>query len=121
MFIGAVDTLGTEWSDRMVKPKRLVPCSADGGCQVIRIKWRKWGKSIATGKGTARYNDCEPFCARGRFHNARGARLRAYRLRNGTCGDETVRYYTRVRITWPKRVGLRRLTLKLKATCPDDT
>jgi hypothetical protein len=97
-----------------------VPCSADGGCQVIRTKWRHWGRSVATGRGMAKFNDCEPNCARGHFHKVRGARVRAYRLRGGTCGAQDVRYYTRVRINWPKRLHFRARTMKLKASCPAD-
>ncbi len=119
VLIGDID--GFKWTDRLLKPRSLVPCSGDGTCRVIRTKWRNWGKATATGRGIARFNDCRPFCAEGRIHKLRGARIRAYRLRKGACDDETVRYYTRARFTWPRRSHIRRMTLKLKATCPDDT
>ena len=119
-YIGGIDDGSFNWTDRLQKPRRLVPCSGDGNCQVIRTKWSHWGRSTATGRGTAKFNDCKPYCAVGHFHKLRGARVRAYRLRNGSCNGADVRYYTRVRITWPKRSHLPRETLKLKATCPAD-
>jgi hypothetical protein len=110
VLVGAVDTSGFGWTDRLQKPRLLVPCSGGGNCQVIRTKWRDWGEATATGRGIARFNDCKPFCAKGHFHKARGVRPRAYRLRDGLCMSEHVRYYTRVRVTWPKRSHLRRRT-----------
>lgn len=110
---------GNAWTDRLQRPRRLVPCSADGGCQVIRLKWHHWGKTVASGRGTAKINDCQPYCARGHFHKFSGARVRAYRRRDGSCEGTPVRYYTRVRITWPRRAHFRRrMTVKLRAVCP---
>jgi hypothetical protein len=123
VYVGMIGKLGgpaSRWTDRLQKPTRLVPCSADAGCQVIRTKWRKWGKTTATGRGTAKVNDCEPNCALGHFHKTRGARVRAYRLRTGTCNDAAVRYYTRVHITWPRRLHLHTGTMKLAPTCESD-
>ena len=109
------------WTDRLQTPKRLVPCSADAGCQVIRTKWRSWGQAVASGRGTAKVNDCRPSCRLGHFRKVRGARVRAYRRRDGTCGGKVVRYYTRVRVTWPSRLDMRAHTLKLAAACEADS
>ena len=46
--------------------------------------------------------------------------MRAYRLRGGTCNDQAVRYYTRVRITWLRRLHFRAATVKLRARCAVD-
>ena len=120
-YLGGIGDSGINWTDGLQKPKRLaLPCSADGGCQVIRTKWRKWGKATATGRGIAKLNVCRPNCARGHVHKLRGARVRAYRLRTGSCESNDVRYYTRVRVTWPKRSHQRQMTMKLTATCPAD-
>ena len=118
--IGKAGGLTTRWTDRLQMPRRLVPCSASGGCRIIQTEWRDWGRPTATGRGTAKVNDCRPNCALGRFRTTRGARLRAYRLRGGTCYGTTVRYYTRVRVTWPRRLHLRAHTLKLAPTCDTD-
>ena len=122
-YIGAIGKSGgptTRWTDRLQKPRRLVPCSADGGCQVLQARWRNWGRAVATGRGTAKVNDCRPDCASGHFRKANGARLRASGRRDGTCGGTTVRYYTRVRVTWPRRLHLRAHTMKLAPTCGVD-
>jgi hypothetical protein len=123
-YIGATGKSGgstVRWTDRLQKPSRLVPCSADGGCQVIRAKWRDWGKSSASGRGTAKVNDCRPNCALGHFRKTPGAWLRAYGRRDGTCKGTAVRYYTRVRVTWPRRLHMRARTLKLAPTCGRDS
>jgi hypothetical protein len=116
VYIGAI---GQEipWTDRLQRPRRLVPCSADGGCQVIRLRWRNWGEPTASARGVANINDCRPYCARGHFRKTPGARVLAYQRREGSCRGVTVRYYTRVRITWPRRLHLARRTMKLSRSC----
>jgi hypothetical protein len=116
-YVGAIGSEAIRWTDRLQKPRELVPCSGSGACRVIRTKWRRWGKAIATGRGIARINRCVPTCADGNMTKTRGARVRAYRLRAGFCNGNPVSYYTRVRITWPRRLHLPRMTLKLTRLC----
>ena len=123
-YIGALGRVAgptIQWTDRLQRPRRLVPCAADGGCEVIRTKWRHWGSASATGRGTAKVNDCRPNCTLGHFHKVPGARVRAYRRHDGTCNDVAARYYTRVRVTWPRRLHLRAHTMKLAPTCEPDS
>jgi hypothetical protein len=119
VFVGAIGSgsFASRWTDRLQRPRRLVPCSGDGNCQVIGTRWRNWGKTTASGRGTAKVNDCLPNCALGHFRKFRGARVLAYRRRDGACKGEAVRYYTRVRVTWPRQTHLPRETLKLSRTC----
>jgi hypothetical protein len=122
-YVGAIGKLGeslARWTDRLQKPRRLVPCSGDGNCQVVQTWWRNWGRAVATGRGTAKVNDCRPTCALGRFRERRGARLRAYRRRDGSCDGQAVRYYTRVRVQWPDRLRMRTHTMKLAPACASD-
>ena len=122
-YVGAIGKSGgplIRWTDRLQRPRRLVPCSADGGCQVIRTTWRDWGRGVARGRGTAKVNDCRPSCALGRFHKVPGAKVRAYRRRDGTCEGKVVRYYTRVRVKWPRRLYMRAHTMKLASACEAD-
>jgi hypothetical protein len=65
----------------VVRPRRIVLTCADAGLIVQTIHWTSWGHRIAKGRGTVRYNDCDPFCAGGHYHYVRGARLRMSRIR----------------------------------------
>lgn len=61
-----------------VRPRQIVLTCADAGLIFQRIRYSRWGGSVATASGTVRYNDCDPFCAGGRIHYVPGtARMTA--------------------------------------------
>ena len=99
------------------KPRSVHPFSADGNASLYRLRWRGWGKSRAYGKGRAVANNCIPNCADGRFVRRRGARVTLYRLRAGDCRGQDARFYTRARLWFPRGLGLRPFTVKLKTGC----
>ena len=71
------------------KPHTIILACGDGNAQLKSIHWYRWGGSNARG-WTRRfiYNDCDPYCAVGRFHRRRappGPRS-CQRLLALTCG-----------------------------------
>jgi hypothetical protein len=48
------------------KPKSIVVACGDANNQVTGIKWESYGTDAASGKGTAKVNDCKPNCASGK-------------------------------------------------------
>ncbi len=74
-----------------------------GHAYLYGLSWRRWGEARAYGRGNAAANNCEPSCAGGRYLFRRGARVTLYRLRNGDCNGEPVRFYTRALLRFPAR------------------
>ena len=82
---------------------RVAPRTWDAGCtgsnELVRARWRHWGRRVATARGQTVVRTCDPNCAEG------GSRLypasaRASRI--GICKDDHGRrrpFYTRVRLT----------------------
>jgi hypothetical protein len=66
--------------DHRLRPRTVVVACGDGYASLIGLRWRRWGFAEATATGTARLNDCIPYCARGTYRLVR-ARARAYDLR----------------------------------------
>jgi hypothetical protein len=50
-------------------PKQLTLACADANYLLTQLRWRHWGRATATASGTARANDCTPYCAAGHFHS----------------------------------------------------
>lgn len=50
-----------------IKPKEM-QLSGDATLFVNEIRWHGWGTTMATGRGTAKADDCDPNCATGKFH-----------------------------------------------------
>ena len=100
-----------------VKPRQLHPFSADDNAYLYGLRWRSWGGPRAYAKGKAAVNDCEPYCAAGRFVRRRGARATLYRLMPGGCAGKPANYYTRARLRFPRGLGLRPFTVKLVRGC----
>jgi len=51
-----------------VAPRELTLACGDGNFWVGGLRWRGWGRAIATAVGAAHANDCKPYCAAGHFH-----------------------------------------------------
>jgi hypothetical protein len=71
--LGCMPPDGVAWIDDcgpvVSKPASLVLACADANYSLERIAWHGWGTASATGKATARANDCKPYCAAGHFHS----------------------------------------------------
>lgn len=99
------------------KPRELHPFSADDSAWLYGLRWRRWGNARAYGRGKGAANNCIPSCAGGRFVRRRGARATLWQLRDGDCDGQAARFYTRARLRFPRGLGLRPFTVKLKAGC----
>lgn len=102
---------------RAARPPRLHPFSADNGAYFYGLRWSGWGEAKARARGKASVNPCMPACAFDRHVRRRGAKAVAYRLRKGDCNGEPARFYTRALMRFPKRYGIKAMTLKLKTGC----
>lgn len=79
------------------KPRNWSSGGVGASAYMEDIVWRRWGRSVARGMGTARNNDCDPTCADGTLHYYPG-RLTLSRLRTcRTPGGDKLRVYTRAR------------------------
>jgi hypothetical protein len=79
------------------RPRSIVVACGDGNLVLQRLVWRGWNRTVATGAGIAKANDCIPYCAVGHFRTYR-ARVRAYRIRR--CEVDNNLRYTRLSITF---------------------
>jgi len=80
---------------------------------VVRIRWKNWTRSSASGIGTARVA-----VGGGAHRRVRGARLLATGLTRGRCQGLRAFYYTRVRVINPRGSGLPRIQrFRLAGTC----
>jgi hypothetical protein len=102
---------------RAFKPRQLHPFSADDNAWLYGLRWRRWGNARAHGRGKGVANDCNPSCAGGTFIRRRGGRATLWRLRDGDCNGRDAHFYTRARLRFPRRLGLRPFTVKLRASC----
>ena len=76
------------------RPRRIIIACADAGFILTSLRWRRWGKPRTTGRGLARINDCNPFCAAGTYHYI-PVRTQLSELRRCRSADRYV--YTRLR------------------------
>jgi hypothetical protein len=51
------------------KPTKIVVTCGDANNQLVNIKWESYGTDVASGKATAKVNDCQPNCASGKPKN----------------------------------------------------
>jgi hypothetical protein len=52
-----------------VRPKSFVLTCADGNDYLTGLSWSSWTPVAATATGKQLVNDCEPYCAKGKFHS----------------------------------------------------
>ena len=55
---------------KVARPTTMTNTCADFGEVVHSIKWKTWGRGIATGSGIYSINDCDPDCADGTRHES---------------------------------------------------
>jgi hypothetical protein len=51
------------------KPTKIVVTCGDANNVLVNVKWESYGTDVASGKATAKINDCEPNCAAGKVKN----------------------------------------------------
>ncbi|MEU2130479.1 hypothetical protein [Streptomyces sp. NPDC018352] len=56
------------FSNPQVRPGDFLLACGDGNNRLIDIHWSHWGSKSATGRALDAVNDCDPYCAAGKFH-----------------------------------------------------
>lgn len=50
-----------------VRPGEYLIACGDGNSRLVGLDWKSWGTRTATATGTNLVNDCQPYCAAGKF------------------------------------------------------
>jgi hypothetical protein len=79
------------------KPTTVILTCGDGGFRISNLKWSRWTASNASGKGTAKVDNCKPNCASGKFESF-PAKLTATKPK--TCANGK-REFTRLAYSFP--------------------
>lgn len=58
-----------------VEPSEIVLACADNNALLTGLHWTSWTATSATAVGTLEYNDCNPYCAAGHFHDVPGTQV----------------------------------------------
>jgi hypothetical protein len=74
------------------KPTDLTIACGDGNDYLKSMKWTVWSDTVARGSGVEGVNDCNPYCAAGKFHS--------YRV-TVTLDQVQSNRFTRLRIHYP--------------------
>lgn len=77
-----------------VRPHEVVIACADGDFYANKLTWSSWGTRGAAASGVAHVNDCNPYCAAGRFHVYRIALRLSHAV---TCNTDRLMF---ARIAW---------------------
>jgi hypothetical protein len=51
------------------RPSEIVFACADAGMMAQALHWTGWGEPFAAATGEMTINDCNPYCAAGKFHS----------------------------------------------------
>lgn len=51
------------------KPTDLTIACGDGNDYLKSLQWTAWSDTVAKGSGVEEVNDCNPYCAAGKFHS----------------------------------------------------
>ena len=99
LAVGCEPPNGTAWINDcgplVSAPKQLTLACADGNYLLTQLRWQHWGRTAASASGTARANDCKPYCAAGHFYSY-PVTVTVDRLTR--CNS--ARYYARLTITF---------------------
>ena len=82
-----------------IEPRAIMFTCADGGFFVKSLDWRSWHRFRAVGHGVFHRNDCDPSCAGGTFHRAKGRLVLVRRL---WCEDINRYVFRRARIRYAR-------------------
>jgi hypothetical protein len=55
------------WHPKM-RPASFILACGDGNSRLVSLHWSQWNAHTAKAEGVNLVNDCNPYCARGRFH-----------------------------------------------------
>ncbi|WP_326586102.1 hypothetical protein [Streptomyces sp. NBC_01294] len=80
------------FSKAQVRPEEYLLACGDGNNRLVELRWDTWGPRTATATGIDMVNDCNPYCAAGRF--------RPYPVTVTLSSPET----------WPEHPDVRRFT-----------
>jgi hypothetical protein len=80
------------------KPTTVYVLCGDGSFRAVRMSWSSWTATSASGRGTAKVNDCKPNCAEGSIESFR-VKLVASRPR--TCANGK-REFRRLTYSFPR-------------------
>jgi hypothetical protein len=56
-----------------VRPATFTIACGDGNSYLTKLKWSAWGSSTAKATGVYTVNNCDPYCAAGKFISSRAA------------------------------------------------
>ncbi|MGW2825268.1 hypothetical protein ACWC24_30340 [Streptomyces sp. NPDC001443] len=56
-------------SEPEVRPSEFILACGDGNSRLAALHWSHWDANDAVGTGYNAVNDCEPYCAAGKFHS----------------------------------------------------
>jgi hypothetical protein len=83
-----------------VKPSLIVITCADAGLYLKIKHWSYWNGREAGGTAKAFANDCDPYCAAGKYHKGH-AKIRLTKPRKRTCnGRKGIRIFQRIKFHW---------------------
>ncbi|WSQ97417.1 hypothetical protein OG735_04370 [Streptomyces sp. NBC_01210] len=57
------------FSNSQIRPGDFLLACGDGNNRLITLRWSHWGPTSAVGSGRDVVNDCQPYCAAGKFHS----------------------------------------------------
>ena len=57
------------FSGAQVRPGDFLLACGDGNNRLTGLQWSSWGQTSATASGFDAVNDCQPYCAAGKFHS----------------------------------------------------
>lgn len=89
------------------RPRSIIVTCADAGVSLIRLRWSRWRTRVASARGLARINLCDPNCAAGPI---RRYRVTVTLSRPRLCENTGKRQFTRIlyRFTGPRPRGYRK-------------
>ncbi|MFF3325047.1 hypothetical protein [Streptomyces sp. NPDC002889] len=59
------------FSNSQVRPGDFLLACGDGNNRLTALRWSSWGPTSAVGSGLDLVNDCQPYCAAGKFRSYR--------------------------------------------------
>ncbi|MFF3956967.1 hypothetical protein ACFYY1_27670 [Streptomyces sp. NPDC001890] len=86
------------FSNPQVRPGDFLLACGDGNNRLIDIQWSHWGSNSAVGRALDAVNDCDPYCAAGKFHTY-PVIVRLDRPKSWTAHPE-LRQFTRLQLVY---------------------
>lgn len=86
------------FSKSQTRPGDFLLACGDGNNRLTALRWSSWGPTSAVGRGLDVVNDCQPYCAAGKFHSYR-VTVRLDRPETWQKHPE-LRHFTRLRLIY---------------------